>query len=61
MLKTLGAVHIYIYIVRFNKKENINIDNKMKLCVLEEPKTCGFFWAKTNQNKQKTTKRYGLF
>ena len=43
MLKTLGAVHIYIYIVRFNKKENINIDNKMKLCVLEEPKTCGFF------------------
>ncbi len=28
MLKTVGAVYIYIYIVRFNKKEKTNIDNK---------------------------------
>ena len=26
MLKTVGAVYIYIYIVRFNKKEKINIE-----------------------------------
>ena len=27
MLKTVGAVYIYIYIVRFNKKENeVNIE-----------------------------------
>ena len=27
MLKTIGAVYIYIYIVRFNKKEELNIEN----------------------------------
>ena len=43
MLKTIGAVYIYIYIVRFNKKENINIDNKIELCVLEKSKMHGFF------------------
>ena len=26
MLKTVEAVYIYIYIVRFNKKEKINIE-----------------------------------
>ena len=26
MLKTVGAVYIYIYIVRFNKKEKVDIE-----------------------------------
>ena len=26
MLKTIGAVYIYIYIVRFNRKEELNIE-----------------------------------
>ena len=26
MLKTVGAVYIYIYIVRFNRKENITVE-----------------------------------
>ena len=43
MLKTVGAVYIYIYIVRFNKKEKANIDNKIKLCVLDESKMHSFF------------------
>ena len=43
MLKTIEAVYIYIYIVRFNNKEKANIDNKIKLCVLEESKMHGFF------------------
>ena len=42
MLKTLGAV----YIVRFNNKENINIDNKIKLCILEESKIYSFLAVK---------------
>ena len=46
MLKTIGAVYIYIYIVRFNNKEKANIDNKIKLCVLEESKMHGFFSTK---------------
>ena len=43
MLKTLGAVYIYIYIERSSNKEKSNIDNKIKLCVLEESKMHGFF------------------
>ena len=46
MLKTVGAVYIYIYIVRFNKKEKTNIDNKIKLCILEESKIYSFFAPK---------------
>ncbi len=30
MLKTLDTVYIYIYIVRFNKKEKVNIEVKNK-------------------------------
>ena len=30
MLKTVGAVYIYIYIVRFNRKENIDIEKISK-------------------------------
>ena len=30
MLKTVGAVYIYIYIVRFNKEKKENVDEENK-------------------------------
>ena len=30
MLRNVEAVYIYIYIVKFNKKENINVENIKK-------------------------------
>ena len=43
MLETLEAVYIYIYIVKFNSKENVNIDKKLKLCILVVPKIHSIF------------------
>ncbi len=47
MLKTLGAVYIYIYIVRFNRKNKVNIEEKIEEAMyFSRPKIYGFLYLK---------------
>ena len=46
MLKTLEAVYIYIYIVRFNGIKIINIEEIYKAMYFRKPKIYGFLYLK---------------
>ena len=47
MLKTLEAVYIYIYIVRFNRIKRVNIEEKIEEAMyFSRPKIYGFLYLK---------------
>ena len=46
MLKTIEAVYIYIYIVKFNKIKRLNIEKIYKAMYFRKPKIYGFLCLK---------------